>query len=479
MTTDTPSAAHPCDMTLVDLVSAIRAGRLTARQAVEASLARIAALDGRYHAFCTIDRDAAIRAADEVDRRLRAGEDVGPLAGAPVGIKDLICTRGLRTTFGSRLYADHVPDEDDISVARLRAAGAIIVGKTNSSEFGYGAIGHNALFPATLNPWDPRLSPGGSSAGSAVAVATGMVPLALGSDGGGSIRVPASLCGVHGFKPSWGRVPLYPGCRDEQLPGASGWESLEHIGPLTQDAADAALAMSVLAGPAPEDRHSIPLEIHDWGDSLAFRTRGLRIAFSSDLGFAGVDPEVGAIAEMAALSLGRRLDCKLRVAHPVIEDPQPHFEALVALDTDRVGLRRLSSDRAIGFGTALESLLAREWTADQFTAAIMARKKIVNRMWRFLQEFDFLLTPTTAVAAFPAELDAPPTIGGRPAGAAGCAPLASIANLAGLPAASAPAGMTADGRPVGLQVIGRHLGDLDVLSLCVRLEHPQVKWISE
>jgi aspartyl-tRNA(Asn)/glutamyl-tRNA(Gln) amidotransferase subunit A len=303
-----------------------------------------------------------------------------------------------------------------------------------------------------------------------------MVPLALGSDGGGSIRVPASLCGVLGFKPSWGRVPLYPGCRDERMPGASGWESLEHIGPLTRSAADAALAMSVLAGPAPEDRHSIPLEIHDWGDCLAGRTKDLRMAFSTDLGFARVDPEVGAIAERAALGLGQRLDCKVRVTHPRIADPQPHFEALVALDTDRAGLRRLSSDRGIGFGAALESLLAREWSGDQFTAAIMARKMLVNQMWRFMQEFDVLLTPMTATAAFPAELDAPATIDGRPAGAAGCAPLATVANLAGLPAASAPVGMTADGRPVGLQVIGKHLGDLEVLWLCARLEQLQFRW---
>ena len=176
------------------------------------------------------------RAQAEAHRRAlgRAARPVGPLAGVPVAVKDLICTRGLRTTFGSRLYADHVPEEDDVVVERLRAAGAVIIGKTNTSEFGYGAVGHNPLFATTRNPWNPTLTPGGSSAGSAAAVAARMVPLALGSDGGGSVRIPAALRGVFGIKPSWGRVPVYPGCRDERYPGISSWESLEHIGPITR-----------------------------------------------------------------------------------------------------------------------------------------------------------------------------------------------------------------------------------------------------
>jgi aspartyl-tRNA(Asn)/glutamyl-tRNA(Gln) amidotransferase subunit A len=467
-----------CDMSLVDLTAAIHEGRLTARQAVDASLSRIAEFDHRLHAFCTVDAVSARAEADRIDRRLRAGEDVGPLAGAPVGIKDLICTRGLRTTFGSPLYADYIPEEDDISVARLKRAGAIVLGKTNTSEFGYGAVGHNAVFLPTLNPWNPRLGPGGSSAGSAVAVATRMTPLALGSDAGGSIRVPASLCGVFGFKPSWGRVPLYPGCRDERLSGASGWEALEHIGPITRYAADAALAMSVLAGPAPQDRHSVPLEVHDWRGALAVPPRGVRIAFSADMGFAAVDPEVAAIAREAAEELGRLLGCEAQEVHPGLDDPQPHFEALVALDTDRVSLRRSAAQRGLRFGAALESVLSRQWTADQFTAAVFARKKLVNQMWRFMQNFDFLLTPTSATAAFAAELDFPPDLDDR---AASYAPLATIANFTGLPAASSPVGMTNDGRPVGLQIMGPHYGDLKVLSLCAALERlrPPRSWAGE
>ena len=276
------------DLTLTELAAAIRNRSVSAAQAVESTLASIEALDPLLNAFCTLDADAARRTAADIDRRLAQGEAVGPLAGVPVAIKDLICTRGLRTTFGSRLYANHVPDEDDVVVERLRDAGAIVIGKTNTSEFGYGAVGHYPLFATTRNPWNTALTPGGSSAGSAAAVAARMLTLAIGSDGGGSVRVPAALCGLFGIKPSWGRVPVYPGCRDERFPGISSWESLEHIGPITRYAADAALALAVLAGPSPRDRHSIPAESDDWRLRPAESLRGIRIAYSADLGYVRV-----------------------------------------------------------------------------------------------------------------------------------------------------------------------------------------------
>jgi aspartyl-tRNA(Asn)/glutamyl-tRNA(Gln) amidotransferase subunit A len=478
----TSVSAEPRDslleLGLCDLAAAIRRREFSASEAVDAALSRIAMLDGRFHAFCTVDPDAARDVAERIDQRLYRGDAVGPLAGVPVAVKDLLCTRGLRTTFGSAAYTDYVPEEDDIAVARLRAADAVIVGKTNTSEFGYGAVGYNSLFPATLNPWNTALGPGGSSAGSAVAVATGMVPLALGSDGGGSIRVPASLCGVFGLKPSFGRIPLYPGCRDERLPGASGWELLEHIGPLTRSADDAALAMAVMAGPAPQDRQSLPLEIADWRPRAV--KRDIRIAFSADMGFAPVDSEIASIARHSAEGLSRELGQQTKDAHPDVSDPQACFEALVALDTDRVGLRRMANAKGVSFGPALRRVLERDWSADAFTSALLARKQLSNQMWRFMRDFDFLLSPTVATAAFAADLDAPATIAGMPSGGAGCAPLAAIANLTGLPAASVPVGTTRDGRPVGLQVMGRQLDDVGVLSICAAIERalPWKSWSS-
>ncbi|MDQ0323244.1 aspartyl-tRNA(Asn)/glutamyl-tRNA(Gln) amidotransferase subunit A [Pararhizobium capsulatum DSM 1112] len=454
----------------IELARRITVGETSALAVVEMSLTRIAALDDALCAFCSVTADPARREAQAVDRRIAAGEAVGPLAGVPFAVKDLISTSGVRTTFGSPLYADNVPDEDDIVVERLRAAGAIMVGKTNTSEFGYGPIGRNPLFPPTRNPWNTELTPGGSSAGSSVAVATGMVPLALGSDGGGSIRIPASLNGIFGIKPSWGRVPVYPGCRDEKAPGASGWETLEHIGPLTRTVADAAMALSVLSGPSPKDRHSLPHEQIDWMDIDAASAPGRRIAFSADLGFAHVDPEVAAIAAGAAQVFATELGCVVHDAFPEVGDTQATFEALVALDTDRAGLRTMADRQSYAFGGVLGTLLRTEWTADHFTNAIMDRKRIANVMWRFMARYDLLLTPTAATAAFPLDRDGPTSIAGYAVLPSAWTPFSALANLTGQPAASVPAGFTRDSRPVGLQIIGRHQDDIGVLRAAAAFE---------
>jgi aspartyl-tRNA(Asn)/glutamyl-tRNA(Gln) amidotransferase subunit A len=469
--------SSPLALDLVSLAGAIGRGELRAEGVVDAALARIAALDGELHAFCTLAGDSARRQALEIDRRLAAGEAVGPLAGVPVAVKDLLSTRGLRTTYGSRLYAEFVPEEDDIVVERLRAAGAIVVGKTNTSEFGYGAVGHNPLFPTTRNPWNLALTSGGSSAGSAAAIAARMVPLALGSDGGGSVRVPAALCGVFGIKPSWGRVPVYPGCRDERFPGVSSWEMLEHIGPITRTAADAALAMSVLAGPSPRDRHSLPAESSDWSLPDPTILRNARIAFSTDMGHATVDPELRAAVEALAGRL-QRAGFEVERAHPAIGRTQEMFETLVAMDTDRAGLRAMAAAQGVTLTGWLAGLVERAWTADEFTAAMYERKRIVNEAWRFMERYDFLLTPTTASAAFPIDLNGPPQIDGREVDANAWIAFSALANLTGLPAASVPIGFTADGRPIGLQVTGRHLADRSVLALSALIEtfHPTQRW---
>jgi len=453
----------------VTLSARIRSRELTAVDAVTAALDRIEQLDGALNAFCTLAPEQALADAAAIDRRMAADEAVGPLAGVPLAVKDLISTKGLRTTFGSRLYADNVPDEDDIVVERLRAAGAIVIGKTNTAEFGYGAIGHNPLFPTTRNPWNTELTPGGSSAGSAAAIAAGMVALSLGSDGGGSVRVPASLTGTFGIKPSWGRVPVYPGCRVETDPGASGWESLEHIGPITRTVADAALMLSVLVGPSPKDRHSLPREAIDWTDLDPSRLKGKRIAFTPDLGFAAVDPEIATLAETAARALAREYGATIEIATPEIGDLMPAFTALVALDTDRAGLRRMAPF-GDAFTPVLHNILSQAWTADEFTAAILERKRINNVVWRFMERYDLLLTPGTATAAFPIDSEGPATIAGRPVLPGGWTPFSFVANFTGQPAASVPAGFTRAGLPAGLQIIGRQHDDLGVLQAAAGIE---------
>jgi aspartyl-tRNA(Asn)/glutamyl-tRNA(Gln) amidotransferase subunit A len=192
----------------------------------------------------------------------------------PVGIKDLVATKGIRTVMGSVLYKDFVPDEDDIIVERLKAAGAVIIGKTNVPELGYSGVGHSPVFETTRNPWNLALTTGGSSAGSGASVAAGVAPFAIGSDGGGSVRIPAAHCGLYGIKASMGRVPLYPGCRDDRYPGVSSWETLEHIGPLSRTVTDSALMLSVITGPDPRDRYSIPAADFDYVDAVRGDIRG-------------------------------------------------------------------------------------------------------------------------------------------------------------------------------------------------------------
>jgi len=472
------AADSPLALDAGALAAALRERRWRCVDVTAAALARIQRIDAGLNAFCTVAGDAAMAQAETLDAQFAARHPLGPLAGVPVAVKDLICTRGLRTTFGSRLYADHVPQEDDVVVERLRAAGAVVIGKTNTSEFGYGAIGHNALFATTRNPWNPALTPGGSSAGSAAAVASRMVPLALGSDGGGSVRIPAALSGVFGIKPSWGRVPVYPGCRDERYPGASSWESLEHIGPITRHAADAALMLSVLAGPTPRDRHSLPAESSHWALLPADALHGRRIAFSADMGHAVVDPEVRAAFETAVQRLGTALGASAEREHPEIGDTQSMFETLVALDTDRTGLKSLAQRKGERLEGWLAQLVEREWSGDEFSAALMERKRIVNMSWRFMERFDFLLTPTTAAPAFPVDRFGPDQIGGQAVPLTAWIAFSALANLTGLPAASVPIGFTADGRPIGLQIMGRHLDDRGVLALAAVVEtlFPRERW---
>ncbi len=476
--TPTADAASPLALDAGGLAQALRDRRWRCVEVTAAALQRIHTVDDDLHAFCTLAADAAMAQAEALDARLAAGQDIGALGGVPVAIKDLLCTKGLRSTFGSRLYADFVPQEDDVVVERLRDAGAVVIGKTNTSEFGYGAVGHNPLFPTTRNPWNPALTPGGSSAGSAVAVAARMVPLALGSDGGGSVRIPASLSGVFGIKPSWGRVPVYPGCRDERYPGVSSWESLEHIGPLTRHAADAALAMSVLCGATPRDRFSLPAESTDWRIGPGSVPAAPRLALSLDMGHAIVDAEVRAAVEAAAVRLGQELGVAVQRRHPEIGDTQAMFETLVALDTDRAGLKAMARQQQVTLTGWLASLVERAWSGDEFSAALMARKRIVNATWRFFEGADFLLTPTTAAPAFDIDLPGPPRIDGQPVAPTAWIAFSALANLTGLPAASVPIGFTADGRPIGLQILGRHLDDRGVLGLASLVEqlYPRDGW---
>jgi aspartyl-tRNA(Asn)/glutamyl-tRNA(Gln) amidotransferase subunit A len=452
-----------CRMDALTLAARIRDKEISAIEVTEAVLRRLATLEPHLHAFCTPTPEVARAAAKAVDAKLAAGEDAGAVGGVPVGIKDLVATKGILTVMGSPLYRDFIPEEDDIVVERLKEAGAVIIGKTNVPEFGYSGVGHNPVFPTTRNPWNLALTPGGSSAGSGASVASGVAPFAIGSDGGGSIRIPAAHSGLYGFKASMGRVPLYPGCRDERYPGASGWESLEHVGPMSRTVADAALMLNVIAGPDPRDRYSIPAADYDYIEAAKGGIGGLRIAYSEDWGYAAVDPEVRRVVREAVAVFERDLGCVVETADPGWEDPSGIFWALVVADTDLTGLRRMMKGHEREMSPHLVDLLQRPWTAEQFTDARIGRQKICNIMWRFMAKYDLLLTPTLAVPPFPINVQGPEVIEGRMRHWGDWLCFTFIANMTGQPAASIPAGFTGDGLPIGLQIIGRHLDDRTVL----------------
>ena len=462
-----------------EIARQVKAGSLSPVEVVETALSIQQRLDASLHAFCTPTPEAAQKAARKLEQRIRRGDKVGALAGVPVGVKDLISTKGVRTTYGSKLYEDFVPEDDDVVVERLKAADAIVLGKTNASEFGYGGFGHNPVFPTTRNPWNPNMTPGGSSAGSAAAVASRMCPLALASDGGGSIRLPASFSGLVGIKASMGRVPVWPGCRDPRFPGISGWESIEHIGPLARCVEDAALMLQVIAGPDARDRLSIPDEGVDWVQAARPADRlGLKIAYCPDWGGVRVDPEVRVLVDRAVARFATDLACVVTLEKAPLEDFIDCFRGIVALETDIAGLRTLSAGRPSDLSPSVRALLAKSWTAEAFNVAITGRKQAVQAMAQFMSHYDLLLTPTVPVAAFAIDLAGPGMIDSEFVADDAWTPALYPANLTGQPAASVPAGQTEGGLPVGLQIVGRHLADRTVIAAAAAFEASQ-PWINK
>jgi aspartyl-tRNA(Asn)/glutamyl-tRNA(Gln) amidotransferase subunit A len=446
----------------LELAAAIRAKQVSPVELVEATLARIDALNPRLNAFCLIAHDVARRAAREAEIAVVKGEPIGPLHGVPVSIKDVIFTRGLRTTGGSRLFADVVPEEDAIAVARLRASGAVVLGKTNTSEFGHKALTDNPLFGVTRNPWNLELTPGGSSGGAAAAVASGLGPVGLGTDGGGSIRLPAAFFGVYGFKPSWGRVPQYP--------SFPGWEHLSVIGPIARTVRDAALTLDVIAGGDDRDRHSLPGEAGSYVEGCDEEIRGLHVAWTPDLGYAPVDPRVLAVCENAAAEF-ETLGCHVEVVNPGWEDPEEIFGTIVAAQFYAHWSDQLP-DQEMHLDPSLVKFIRRGGavSAREYVLAMDRARAYWHEALMFLARFDLLLTPTAAVVPFGAAARPPREIEGREISVLGWMPFTYPFNLTGQPAASVPAGVTDDGLPVGLQIVGRRNADRTVLAASAAYE---------
>ncbi len=428
--------------------------QLAAVDVISAALARIAEFDAGLNAFTVVAAETALERAAEVDR----GERLGLLAGVPISVKDHIWVRGLPATNGSRSLAGFVAAEDCACVARLVEAGAIIVGKTNNPEFCYRGVTSNDLWGETRNPRDPSRTAGGSSGGAAASVASGMVPLAIGTDGGGSIRIPSAFCGTTGLKPTFRLIPKMPGFR--------GWPTLSVTGPIATDVRDLALAATVMAGPSSSDPLTYPSPSGGYLGALDERGwSGLRVAFSADLGFADLDPDVRAGFDRAIARIADS-GAVLAAAQPAPRDPSPLWDPIaLAEGWASEGPLLTACPDLVGADAAAIIQAGQRMSAGEYLDAQEARARYATTWLGFFQDYDVLLTPTMPVTAFELGRLAPSTINGVAVPEsydAWCA-LALPANLAGLPAVSVPIGPGRSGLPVGLQIMGARWADATVL----------------
>lgn len=444
------NAAPIHELTAADLIRLYQSRQLSPVEVTKAILSRIEQFDSKVRAFALLDGEAALASARQSEERWQRGEPLGLVDGIPATLKDLILAKGWPTLRGSRAIDPDQPwTEDAPATARLREQGAILLGKTTTSEFGWKSWSDSPLTGITRNPWDVTRTAGGSSGGSVVAAALGFGPLHVATDGGGSARLPASFSGVFGFKATFGRVPCYPSAH-------SG--TLFNIAPNTRTVGDAAILLSVIAQPDPRDWHALPSGPRDWRDGLDGGVAGLRIAFSLTLGHAEVDPQVAAIVAEAVRVFADR-GAIVEAVDPGIEDPREIFYTLWFAAAARL-IDGLSPERRSLVEPGLQAVAEQGRRIDVLTylKAVEAREALGRKLNQFHQQWDLLLTPTTPVTAFAAEYP-PGELAKRPVPS----PFTYPFNLAQQPAASIPAGLTPGGMPVGLQIIGPKYSDARVL----------------
>jgi amidase len=448
-----------CTRPATELAALVRTREVSARELMDAHLDRIERLNPELNAIVTLDPEGARAAADAADARLAAGEPVGPLHGLPVAHKDTHATGGMRTTWGSPLHADTVPAHDELVVARLKAAGAIRVGKTNVPEFAAGSHTFNTLFGATHNPYRHGLSAGGSSGGAAAALAAGLVPIAEGSDMGGSLRNPAAFCNVVGLRPTPGRVPTHP--------APLGWSQLSVQGPLGRTVGDVALAMSVLAGQDPRVPISLTDDPAGFAAQLPTTLTGLRVAWAPDLGGrVTVDP---AITSVLASSVGvfESLGAVVEEACPDLSGADEVFGTLRAwlFEASFGEISRRSPDR-VKESIRWNAEMGAKLTGPDLARAEQVHTRLHERVVGFFERFDVLLAPTTQVLPFPVEIEYPTEIGGvRQDNYLEWMRSCTLISATGCPALSVPGGFTADGLPVGLQIVAAPRADRRVLEV--------------
>lgn len=446
-----------------DLAEMIRRRVVSSREVMAASLARIELLNPQVNAICTLrEAEDLLREADAADALLAKGGEVGALHGLPIAIKDLALTKGLRTTYGSLIYKDFIPLQDQLFVARIKSAGAIVIGKTNVPEFGAGSHTFNKLFGLTRNPYNLDKSAGGSSGGAAAALAAGMVPIADGSDLGGSLRNPAGFCNVVGLRPSPGRIPSWP-TRD-------AWGLLAVEGPMARSVKDVALLFAVMAGPDSRVPISIDEPGHYFLQSLDRDFSKIRLAWSPDLGQFPVEPEVVDVCERS-LQVFQDIGCLVEQAEPDFNGAMDIFQTLRALifadfEADYKKHRHLMKETVVW---NIEKGL--RLSGQVIKRAEVQRTGLYHRVCDFFTRYDFLLLPTAQVLPFGVENEWVRNINGRKMESyLDWMSICCVITLTGLPVISVPCGFSSAGLPVGLQIVGKHHRDLDVLQLAHAFE---------
>ena len=452
-------------MSATAIADALKTRVLSPTEVVQAILTRIDAVNPRLNALVTVCAEEALAEARRAEQALSQGQPVGPLHGVPFTVKDSTDTAGIRTTMGSRLLSGNVPHADAVVVQRLRAAGAILVGKTNLPEFAGKAVTDNLLFGPTRNPWRTNLTPGGSSGGAAAAVSSGMGPLATGNDAGGSIRIPASCCGIVGLKPQFGRVPSYP--------YFDHWESLSHEGPLARTVADCALMLDAMTGPHWGDRHALPKPSFSFSEKTRPVVAGTSIVGSLDLGYARVSAAVEAAFRQVLEAL-RSLGARVTESNPAISS----FDSILftLINAELAAMLEAFGDEGRRSEFLHPLLQARIKAAQgismlQYVQAGFERRRIASQLGKFLAPYDLMVTPTLGLPAWP--LDAP---GGYPSEIDGHSvqglqwSLCHLFNLTGHPAISIPWSFSADGLPIGIQIVAQPHCEVSLLQAAAALE---------
>lgn len=442
---------EPTDMTAVELVSAFSSGELSPVEVTRAVLDRIAAHDREINSFCLVDEEKALDQARRSEERWRTGYSKGLLDGVPISIKDVFLTDGWPTLRGSQAIDENQDWNVDSPVAaRLREDGMVLLGKTTTPEIAWKAVTDSALYGVTTNPADTTKTAGGSSGGSAAAVAAGFGPCSVGTDGGGSIRIPASFCGVVGFKPTHGRIPIFP---------ASPFGPLAHAGPITRTVEDAALLTDILALPDPRDPTALAPPLTTFRGGLNREVVGMDVAYSKTLGYVDVDPEVGEIVDRAVRVLDEA-GLRVTAADPGFTDPLEAFENLWA-----AGAATMLKTFPEGTRDKVDPGLGRVWShgeqlgAVDYLEARAVAAAVGITMGSFHQKYNVLITPTMPIPAFEAGHDVPP--GSSLTSWPQWTPFTYPFNLTQQPAISIPVGTTSAGLPVGLQIVGpRHSDDL-------------------